>query len=221
MNLQRNLLKPAAQGLLAISGALAMHVAQANTLISEVLYDAAGTDNGNVFVELFGTPGAVLDGLLLEGVNGADGNVYSTITLSGVIPADGVFVIGDDSGDGSTLVSNADLVMDVDFQNGPDSVVLRDSHGVLDALGYGDFSGGVFAGEGNPAADVQSGFSLARINQLLDSNDNLVDFVALAVPTPGSVPVSAVPVPPAVMLFLSGMAGLVGVARRRHLPARC
>lgn len=221
MNLQRNVLKPAAQCLLAVSAALAMNVVQAQTLISEVLYDAAGTDNGNVFVELFGAPGAVLDGLLLEGVNGADGNVYSTITLSGVIPADGVFVIGDDSGDGSTLVGNADLVMNVDFQNGPDSVVLRDSHGVLDALGYGDFSGGVFAGEGNAAADVPSGFSLARVNQLLDSNDNLVDFTSLAVPTPGSVPVSAVPVPPAVMLFLSGMAGLVGVARRRSVSARC
>ena len=221
MNLQRNLLKPAAQGLLAISGALAMNVAQAQTLISEVLYDAAGTDNGNVFVELFGAPGAVLDGLLLEGVNGADGNVYSTITLSGVIPADGVFVIGDDSGDGSTLVGNADLVMNVDFQNGPDSVVLRDSLGVLDALGYGDFTGGVFAGEGNPAADVPGGFSLARVNPLLDSNDNLVDFISLAIPTPGSVPVSAVPVPPAVMLFLSGMAGLIGVARRRFVPAGC
>jgi hypothetical protein len=221
MNLQRNLLKPAAQGLLAISGALAMNVAQAHTLISEVLYDAAGTDNGKVFVELFGAPGAVLDGLLLEGVNGADGNVYSTITLSGVIPADGVFVVGDDSGDGSTLVGNADLVMNVDFQNGPDSVVLRDSLGVLDALGYGDFTGGVFAGEGNPAADVPGGFSLARFNPLLDSNDNLVDFISLATPTPGSVPVSAVPVPPAVMLFLSGMAGLIGVARRRSVPAGC
>lgn len=221
MNLQRNVLKPAMQGVLAISGALAMNVVQAQTLISEVLYDAAGTDNGNVFVELFGAPGAVLDGLLLEGVNGADGNVYSTITLSGVIPADGVFVIGDDSGDGSTLVSNADLVMNVDFQNGPDSVVLRDSQGVLDALGYGDFTGGVFAGEGNAAEDVPSGFSLARVNHLLDRNDNLVDFISLAVPTPGSVPVSAVPVPPAVMLFLSGMAGLIGVARRRSAPARC
>jgi hypothetical protein len=221
MNLQTNVLKPATQCLLAVSAALAMNVVQAQTLISEVLYDAAGTDNGNVFVELIGAPGAILDGLLLEGVNGADGNVYSTITLGGVIPADGVFVIGDDSGDGTTLVGNADLVMNVDFQNGPDSVVLRDSHGVLDALGYGDFSGGVFAGEGTAAADVPSGFSLARVNPLLDSNDNLVDFIALAVPTPGSVPVSAVPVPPAVMLFLSGMAGLVGVARRRSVPARC
>jgi len=215
MKLQGIALKPAAQCVLALSGALAMSVAQAQTLLSEVLYDAAGTDNGSVFVELFGVPGASLDGMLLEGVNGADGSVYTSIALSGVIPADGVFVIGDDSGDGSTLVANADLVMNVDFQNGPDSVVLRDNNGVLDALGYGDFSGGVFAGEGRAAADVPSGFSLARVNQLLDSNDNLVDFIALEVPTPGSVPASAVPVPPAVMLFLSGMAGLVGVARRR------
>jgi len=215
MNLQGNAFKPVAQCVLAISGALAMSVAQAQTLLSEVLYDAAGTDNGSVFVELFGAPGAILDGLLLEGVNGADGSVYSSIALSGVIPADGVFVIGDDSGDGTTLVGNADLVMNVDFQNGPDSIVLRDSNGVLDALGYGDFTGGVFAGEGRAAPDVSSGLSLARVNQLLDSNDNLVDFIALDVPTPGSVPVSAVPVPPAVMLFLSGMACLVGVARRR------
>jgi hypothetical protein len=56
---------------------------------------------------------------------------------------------------------------------------------------------------------------------LLDSNDNLADFISLAIPTPGSVPVSAVPVPPAVMLFLSGMAGLIGVARRRSVPAGC
>jgi hypothetical protein len=215
MNLKRNLSKPAAQCLLAISAVLAMSVVHSQTVISEVLYDAAGTDNGSVFVELFGAPGAVLDGLLLEGVNGADGSVYSTIMLSGIIPADGVFVIGDDSGDGTTLVGSADLVMNVDFQNGPDSVVLRDTSGVLDALGYGDFTGGVFAGEGNAAPDVPGGTSLARVNPLLDSNDNLTDFASLEVPTPGSVPVSAVPLPPAVMLFLSGVAGLVGVARRR------
>jgi hypothetical protein len=215
MNLKSNISQPVAQYLLAISGTLAMTVAQSQPVISEVLYDATGTDNGNVFVELFGNPGTILDGLLLEGVNGADGSVYSSASLSGVIPADGVFVIGDDSGDGTTLVGNADLVMNVDFQNGPDSVVLRDTGGVLDALGYGDFTGGVFVGEGNAAPDVPGGVSLARVNPLLDSNDNLTDFMSLDVPTPGSVQVSAVPLPPAVMLFLSGMAGLVGVARRR------
>jgi hypothetical protein len=214
MNLKSNITKPAVQCLLATSTVLAMGVVQAQTVISEVLYDAAGTDNGNVFLELFGAPGAILDGLSLEGVNGADGSVYSTIMLSGVIPADGVFVIGDDTGDGTTLVSNADLVMNVDFQNGPDSVVLRDANGVLDALGYGDFTSGVFAGEGTAAVDVPGGSSLARITPWLDSNDNLVDFIPLDVPTPGSVPVSAVPLPPAIMLFLSGMVGLAGVARR-------
>jgi len=215
MKLKGNISKVATRQLLALSGALAMGVAHSQTVISEVLYDAAGTDNGNVFVELFGAPGSILDGLFLEGVNGADGSVYSSIALSGIMPADGVFVIGDDVGDGTTLVGNADLVMNVDFQNGPDSVVLRDANGVLDALGYGDFTGGVFAGEGSPAPDVPGGSSLARINPSLDSNDNLADFMPLDVPTPGSIPVSTVPLPPAVMLFLSGMLGLVGVARRR------
>jgi len=215
MNLIRKSAATITPCLLAFAGILSASAVQAQTVISEVLYDAAGTDNGNVFVELFGLPGTMLDGVLLEGVNGSDGSVYSSIPLSGVIPADGIFVIGDDSGDGTTLVQNADLVIDVDFQNGPDSIVLRSVDVILDALGYGDFAGGVFAGEGNAAPDVAAGFSLARLNPLIDSDDNLADFVALEVPTPGDIPVSAVPVPPAVMLFLSGVAGLAGVARRR------
>lgn len=189
--------------------------AQAATLISEVLYDAVGTDRGNVFVELCGTPGTSLDGLVIEGVNGADGSVYKTATLSGVIPGDGVFVIGDDDGTGISQVANVDLVLDVEFQNGPDSIVLRDAGGVLDALGYGDFSSAIFAGEGSPAPDVASGWSLARHDALLDTGDNAVDFFGLEVPTPGLVPASPVPLPPALALFLSGCAGLAGVARRR------
>ena len=188
---------------------------QAQTVISEVLYDAGSTDNGNVFVELFGPPGTLLDGWLLQGVNGADGNVYRNILLAGTIPSDGVFVIGDDSGDGSTLVGGADLVREVDFQNGPDSIVLRDDALILDALGYGDFSGGVFAGEGSAAPDVVAGNSLARFNLLLDQNDNLLDFAVLDTPTPGDIPPAAVPVPPAMLLFLSGIFGLAGIARKR------
>jgi hypothetical protein len=205
-----------AQSCLALSGILPLAQAAANTVISELLYDVPGTDSGLVFVELYGTPGTVLDGLVLEGVNGTDGSVYLSAILSGTIPADGVFVIGDDSGDGTTLVSNADLVLDVDFQNGPDSVVLRDDSGILDALGYGDFTAAVFAGEGSAAADVAAGWSLARGNPGLDSNDNLADFTGLELPTPGQVAVSAVPVPASALLLLSGMSGLAGVARRRH-----
>ena len=105
--------------------------------------------------------------------------------------------------------------MDVDFQNGPDSIVLRDGSGVLDALGYGNFTSSIFAGEGMPAMDVLAGISLARFNLLADTGNNLVDFTALESPTPGSVPLAAVPLPPAVALFLSGLLGMVGVARKR------
>ena len=200
-----------------LAGMLLLSPVQASIVLSEVLYDSTGPDNGSVFVELFGAPGTVLDDLLLEGVNGTDGAVYRSITLSGMIPPDGVFVIGDDSGDGTTQVANTDLVAEVDFQNGPDSIVLRDLAGVLDALGYGDFSGAVFAGEGSAAVDAASGSSLARFNPLLDTNNNLADFIALGTPTPGSVPVGAVPLPPALLLFLSGLTGLAAVSRKRLL----
>ncbi len=203
------------QLVLACSVMLPHAAAQANMVISEVLYDAVGTDNGNVFIELFGTPGTLLDGLLLEGVNGTNGSVYKSVLLTGMIPPDGVFVIGDDSGDGTSLVSNVDLVREVDLQNGPDSLVLRDINGILDALGYGNFASAVFAGEGSAAADVPGGSSLARINVMLDTQNNLADFTVLEQPTPGSVPPAAVPLPPAVLLFMSGVFGLIGIARKR------
>jgi len=204
---------------LGLAGVMLTPGVHAATVISEALYDAAGTDNGNVFVELYGSPGMALDGLSLEGVNGTDGSVYLTLPLSGTFPGDGVFVVADDAGDGSSLVGNADLVVNMDFQNGPDSIVLRDGTSILDALGYGDFSGGVFAGEGSAAPDAPAGSSLARLDPLVDSGDNLSDFTVLDTPSPGSVPVSSVPLPPALALFLSGIGGLLTVSRCRTISA--
>lgn len=186
-------------------------------VISELFYDASGSDAGLTFVELFGAPGESLDGLALEGVNGGTGAVYTSFALSGMIPADGVFVIGDDAGGGATFVTGADLVGAVDYQNGPDSVVLRDAAGILDAVGYGSFGAtDIFTGEGGAAPDAAAGNSIARFNPLLDTGDNSVDFVVLAEPTPGSVPVvSSVPLPAAIWLFGSGLLGIVSVSRRR------
>jgi hypothetical protein len=199
---------------------LAAPRARAALLISEALYDATGSDNGAGFVELSGAPGTPLDGVRLEGVNGANGRVYISVPLSGAIPASGVFVVADDAGDGTSTVPGADLIANFDFQNGPDSIVLRDGVGeVLDALGYGEFPAGTFfAGEGRPAPDPAAGASLARGPGLVDRNDNLLDFQVLEVPTPGVVAglgTAPVPLPASAMLLLSGVLALIPVARRR------
>jgi len=175
------------------------------TWISEVLYDAVGADNGRVFVEIYGAPGTSLVDYSLEGVNGANGAIAPVVVLSGTIPADGFFVVADTDGSG-TQVANADLVLDFDFQNGPDSILLRGPGGVLlDAIGYGVFGAGeVFAGEGSAAADPASGRSLARLFANQDTDDNALDFVALETPTPGEG-VAMLTEPPALLLLGTGL----------------
>jgi len=195
---------------LAVPGAAA-----ALPLVSEVLYDAAGSDDGAVFVELFGTPGDSLDGLSLEGVNGAGGAVTGTVALSGSIPDDGIFVLADVTATGETFVPGADLLADFDFQNGPDSLLLRSGSDVLDRLGYGTFTGGtVFAGEGAPAPDAPAGSSLARRFANVDVGDNATDFVVLASPTPGSAPIRSVPEPAATALLATGLLAWLPARRR-------
>ncbi len=189
--------------LLAIALLGAASPAAALTLLSEVLYDAAGADDGAVFVELYGEAGSSLEGWTLEGVNGAGGAVGPVLALVGAIPADGFWVVADESA-GATGVTGADLLLDFDFQNGPDSVVLRDPLGAIaDALGYGVFGAGdVFAGEGSPAPDPPAGQSLARLFANVDTNDNAADWMVLETPTPGSGPLAVVPEPAGALLLL-------------------
>lgn len=208
------------RGLVAALGLAALALPRpsgALPLLSEVFYDAVGSDNGLSFVELWGAPGTSLDGLVIEGVNGGDGAAGPTLTLAGVIPPSGLFVVADESTGGATLVPGADLVRNFDFQNGPDSIVLRAGTTVLDAVGYGVFAPGeVFAGEGAPALDPPAGESLARRFANLDTGDNAADWIALATPTPGSAPLAAVPEPGTAGLLALGVAGLGRAGRRRR-----
>ena len=185
--------------------------ASALPVISEVFYDAVGSDDGQSFVELYGAAGTSLDALVIEGMNGADGAVTHTLTLTGSFGADGLFVVADRTSAGTTLVSDADLLLDFDFQNGPDAVQLRNAAGVLDALGYGVFAAGeVNAGEGAPAVDPPAGQSVARRFVNVDTNDNAADFLASA-PTPGA---AALPEPTGAALLGVGLLGLARFGRR-------
>ncbi len=208
------LARPAAIAAALFAASLFAQAAYATPLISEVLYDAVGSDDGKVFVEIFGSPGTLLDGMTLEGVNGSNGAVGPVITLSGVIPADGLFVVADRTSAGASDVAEADLLANFDFQNGPDSVVLRLGEQVLDALAYGVFAPGeFFAGEGGSAEDPPAGWSLARAFADIDSDDNGADFVALDSPTPGAAEIFVVPEPSVALLFWSGLA-VLSVRRR-------
>lgn len=207
--LLRSPLGPLARSLVAVLIAGLASQAGAAILLSEVFYDAVGPDNGLSFIEISGAPGTSLEGYVLEGVNGGDGAVAPSLTLSGSIGASGLFVVSDESSAGATLVPGADAVRNFDLQNGPDSIVLRSPAGIVDAVGYGVFAAGeTFAGEGAPAVDPAAGQSIARRFADLDTNDNAADFVALAAPTPGSAPFSAVPEPGTLVLGLLGLAGL-------------
>lgn len=186
-------------------------------LINEVLYDGPGTDADDVFTELFGTPGLVLDGWSLTGTNGADGSVYRTVDLTGgVIPSDGIFLIATID----TILSGVDLFANVDWQNGPDAIQLLDDSGIIvDALQYGD-AGGFNTGEGSPAIDVGAGQSLSRDLFGTDTDNNLADFTTLDSPTPGSGPrLATVPEPGSLVLMGVGLLGLLlfsPLGCRRH-----
>jgi hypothetical protein len=188
---------------------------QALPILSEVYYDAPGSDDGQSFVELYGLPGTSLDGFVLVGINGSNGAVGPTIVLSGSIGASSLFVVADQTSSGSTTVMAADLLANFDFQNGPDSVVLRQGEMIVDALGYGDFAiGEIFAGEGMSAPDVSAGASLARFFADVDSNDNASDFAISANPTPGTASFAPVPDPSVALLLGLGLGGLAAAGRR-------
>ena len=188
-------------------------VAGATPLLSEVFYDATGSDDGQVFVEISGAPGTVLDGLTVEGINGANGSVTVSIVLQGTIGASGLFVLADADSGGATTVVVFDQLANFDFQNGPDSVVLRDGAIVLDSVGYGIFGPGtVFAGEGAPAVDPAAGQSIARIFADVDSGDNASDWQA-ASPTPGTA--LLIPEPNLALLLSASLLAVAARCRRR------
>ncbi len=132
--------------------------AQPVAWINEFHYDNASGDVGE-FVEIAGTAGIDLSGWTVLGYNGADGGVYGSVALSGVIP-------DEDGGLGALSFTFSGM------QNGPDGLALVDDAGVVvEFIAYeGSLSAKSGAAAGMTAQDVgvsetgatPIGFSLQR-----------------------------------------------------------
>ena len=89
------------------SGPLPTPTGSASLWLSEIHYDNAGDDLGEG-VEVSGPPGASLDGWQVLLVNGSDGSVYETLSLSGSMPQAGAVwtpvVVQNGAPDGVALV---------------------------------------------------------------------------------------------------------------------
>jgi hypothetical protein len=157
----------------------------AAAFISEVFYDAAGSDTGLEFIELFSFNSVSFGGTTLELVN-ADGSVYGEIE----IPSDASVVGGGDQWYllGQSSVPGADATFTEVIQNGPDAIVWRGcDDGIIDVVQYG-LPEALFSEDGgNPALDIVEALSLSRFTT---TGDNFSDFAA-GLPTPGSANESA------------------------------
>ncbi len=162
---------------------LASCVPPARPMVSEVLYDAAGDDEGFEFVELhnpLGTPAAI-GGLRLESGDGAGPGRWAlrwTAPAGTVIAPGARYVVG-----GARVVPAPDATAELGLQNGPDAVRFVWPDGVIEVVGYGTLALGEYAC-GAAAVDAASGQSIARVPDGADRGANALDFRA-ATPSPG------------------------------------
>lgn len=175
-------------------------------VLSELLYDPAGSDTGKEWIELYNpTAYAVnLSGWMLEHWDGESAALVGNVTLplNASIPGYGFYLIGA-SADPANITPTPDYVPDYWFTdyglhnggNGGDAIRLKDSTGVvIDTLGYGSGTISNYPEffESSPASDPAAGKSLERkpgFNEPasgngLDTNNNNYDFIECSAPTP-------------------------------------
>jgi hypothetical protein len=154
-------------------------------VLNEVFYDASGSDTGLHFIELVNTSDitVALGGWRLEAGDGANAERWRELWRGGATDAlapHARFTVGE-----AHVVPAPDRMLHLELENGPDAVRLVAPDGDSDVLGYGALTD-LRLFEGRPAVDVIAGFSLARLPDGQDTDDNAADFAALSPPTPGA-----------------------------------
>jgi len=162
-----------------------------DVVINEFLPNPDGDDSGYEWVELHNTTGAPfsLDGYAIESIKST--SVTSTDLPDGLtVPPDGYFLLGEE------FVKGADAVITVDFGQGSDGdgVYLIDPDGCpVDAVIYSndDTNDDNILKEDGSISDTwvtggDSGLSVARIQNGVDTNDSYADFASVKEQTPGA-----------------------------------
>ncbi len=162
--------------------------AEVRVLINEIFPDPPGDDREGAFVELWSDAvGETLVGYELR-VYGPEGHLLGAISLGRItVPRSGFVLVVPP---GSRLLPAAQAIGRVaDLPDRGGSVVLVVGEQVVDALAWGRVEQGF--GEGEVASLPPTGHSLSRDGEHWDSQDNMSDFVDMAVPSPGGDPIQA------------------------------
>lgn len=155
-----------------------------NVVINEV-YGGGGNSGAthlNDFVELYNPTDEDIDvtGWVID-QQSAKGNSGGSLTLSGVVPAGGYFLIQGSAGNGNgAALPSPDNDGGFNFSGSGAIAELTDASGaIVDLVGWGGATGS----EGSPAPGTSNAVSVQRAPDGVDTDDNAADFVT-ATPNP-------------------------------------
>lgn len=199
------------------AGSLTAQAAPTHVFINEFHYDNTGTDTGE-FIEIAGPAGTDLSGWAVALYNGANGSLYNTLALTGLIPDQqsgfGFFALG--------LPTNG-------LQNGgPDGIALVNSIGeLLQFLSYeGSFSAVAGPANGLTSVDIgvrESGSTPIGFSLRLTGTGTVYEdftWASASAETPGAINdgqtfINSVPEPTSLALIFVGLAALRLGTRKR------
>lgn len=178
--------------------------AQSKTLVITEVYGGGGNLNStyrNDYIQLFNLSESSIDlgGYTLQI---AQGNIWNTISLSGVVPANRWFLIkGDSDGSSGIDLPKSDVTANFNISTEGGKIALVNSNKILatacmpftenvvDLIGYGNSDCSETAGA--PAHTINSATS--RINFAADANNNSLDFTVFP-PSPKNTSELALPI---------------------------
>jgi hypothetical protein len=213
--------------LLVFGGLVTVEASSANTLvISEVFYDRDGADGNYEWIELFNGSPELID--LSEWSIGWGGDNYAngTLQLGGTITPAEYLVFGgpiSDSSNGNPIYSLAvDLSPDlqnsgttadgIGLFNTPASSITNTSVPFF-AVIYGVTNTNNLVGHTGSVGMVDVGDAPA--GQSIEFFGDVAGWSINPSPSPGSGPLSTIPIPSAMWLLGSGLLGLVGIRRKK------